>query len=78
MRFQKILRDQIGQTVDLLEIFICLLVPVLLVKGMIDFISQRQVFWLRDIILFLKSVVGFIALSIPCDLFEAVHRYRSR
>nr|WP_211089267.1 hypothetical protein [Lactobacillus sp. HBUAS51381] len=72
------MRDQIVQTVDLLEIFLCFLVPIFLVKGMIDFISQGQLFWLSDIILFLKSVGGFIGLFGLIDLFEAVRRYRSR
>ncbi|NLR30917.1 hypothetical protein [Levilactobacillus tujiorum] len=78
MSFQKILRDQVVQTVDLLEIFLCLMVPVILTKGAIDFLSQGQLFWLSYAILFLKSVGGFIGLFAVIDLFEAVRRYRSR
>ncbi|WP_341779118.1 hypothetical protein [Levilactobacillus sp. HBUAS70063] len=78
MRFRRILRDQVVQTVDLLEIFLCLMVPVIVVKGVLDYLAQGQLFWLDYIILLAKSVVGFIGLSILCDLFEVARRYRSR
>lgn len=78
MSFQKILRDQVVQTVDLLEIFLCLLVPVVLAKGTIDYFSQGQLFWLSYGLLILKSVGGFISLFAVIDLFEAVRRYHSR
>jgi len=76
--FQKILRDQVVQTVDLLEIFLCLMVPVILAKGTIDYLLQGQLFWLSYVILLLKSVGGFVGLFALIDLFEAVRRYRSR
>ncbi|WP_407888287.1 hypothetical protein [Levilactobacillus sp. N40-8-2] len=78
MSFQKILRDQVVQTVDLLEIFLCLLVPVVLAKGTIDYLSQGQLFWLSYGLLILKSVGGFISLFVVIDLFEAIRRYHSR
>lgn len=54
------------------------MVPVIVVKGVLDYLAQGQLFWLDYIILLAKSVVGFIGLSILCDLFEVARRYRSR
>lgn len=45
MHFHKLFMDQVGQTVDLFEIFIFLLVPVFLVKGVVDLFTLGELFW---------------------------------
>lgn len=78
MSFHELFRDQVVQTVDLFEIFIFLLVPVFLVKGIIDLITLGELFWLDYGRFFLEAVGGFIALFAIIDLLEAGRRYFHR
>lgn len=75
MEFQRLLKEQIVQTVDLLGIFLCLLVPVFLVKGVVDLITLGELFWVDYGVFFVEAVVGFIALFAVIDLIEAAWRY---
>ncbi|WP_125583383.1 hypothetical protein [Levilactobacillus cerevisiae] len=78
MHFHKLFMDQVGQTVDLFEIFIFLLVPVFLVKGVVDLFTLGELFWVDYGRFFLESVGGFIALFAIIDLIEAGRRYFHR
>lgn len=75
MEFQRLLKEQIVQTVDLLGVFLCLLVPVFLVKGVVDLITLGELFWVDYGVFFVEAVVGFIALFAVIDLIEAAWRY---
>ncbi|AYM01473.1 hypothetical protein [Levilactobacillus yiduensis] len=75
MEFQRLLKEQIVQTVDLLGVFLCLLVPVFLVKGVVDLITLGELFWVDYGVFFVEAVVGFIALFAVIDLIEVAWRY---
>ncbi|MFC6289742.1 hypothetical protein [Levilactobacillus angrenensis] len=75
MQFQRLLKEQIVQTADLLGVFLCLLVPVFLVKGVVDLVTLGELFWLDYGVLFGEAIVGFIALFAVIDLIEAAWQY---
>ncbi|MGX6427889.1 hypothetical protein [Levilactobacillus yonginensis] len=75
MGFRKILREQVTQSVDLLEIYLFFLLPVFLFKGAVDFITQGQLFWRSYGLLFIASVGGFIVLFALIDLVTALHHW---
>ncbi|WP_125547601.1 hypothetical protein [Levilactobacillus lindianensis] len=78
MSFRRILRDQIKQSLDLVEIFILLLIPVFFIKALMDFLMQGQIFWLNDALVFLRSASGFILLLFVIEVGVALRRYWSR
>ncbi|AKP64506.1 hypothetical protein [Levilactobacillus koreensis] len=78
MHLHEVFLEKVHQTVDLLGVFICLLVPVFLVKAAVDFFVQGQLFWRDYGVLFLQSVGGLIVAFLLVDLVEVIYDYRSR
>lgn len=75
MTFHRLFLDQVWQTVDLFEIFVCLLVPVFLLKGIIDLLTYGELYWLDYGRFFLEAIGGFVGLFALIDLFEAGRQY---
>ncbi|MCI1554378.1 MAG: hypothetical protein LKH74_10705 [Levilactobacillus sp.] len=78
MQFQRLLKEQVLQTADLLVVFLCLLVPVFLVKGVVDLITLGELFWVDYGVFFVATVGGFILLFAVIDLIEVAWQYWHR
>ncbi|WP_143463766.1 hypothetical protein [Levilactobacillus enshiensis] len=78
MHLHEVFLEKVHQTVDLLEVFICLLIPVFLIKAVVDYFALGQLLWRDYAVLFVQSVGGFIVAFLLIDLVEVIHDFRSR